>query len=481
MPPLTNEQKQVIDTQRQHQAGTNKDTRFSNTQNRTDFGYDNEAKDRGNISKPQSKVADITPALDTDDSILDSIPATDFVSIKWGNTQYDDGTYDAIVTGKVTGKTYYFKTHPNNWNNALSLANSATVGIHIGDIGQIERSEAKKMPEEQKHNFTLRLANLKQQSEQIMSPASGGNTWNEGFNEVGKPAGETLMSESNKHGTTWVNNATSEENLNAMDPFHKSSFHDQWRDDGNLNGMSFAATRNLSRAADRLNNKQWWTTKGLMTTDSNGNVNTSAEWGAYRKQPIETQEMRQMRMHEGLERQLISGDIARAQNVLNYNVEARKKRDELEYNTLAEYLKSNQQFASQIQNAMVQIKMIQPGSYQMQELYQQFMRAVGINEKQYWLENALNIAENEGPVQGLMVLAIAGAAMQLDTKSWYLSRYMSDRLRKGDDFMESLASYLQLEMDASKAQNDIAEDTASGNNPTPTSKDGYTSKHDRGD
>lgn len=98
---------------------------------------------------------------------------------------------------------------------------------------------------------------------------------------------------------------------------------------GNLNGMNFRDTRYMSRPADALNNE-----RHLKPTDIGhrtlhyGSTGTGAEGaGSERWEPIETQEMRQMRANEELDKRARQRDVDRQADVEDYALELRKMLD----------------------------------------------------------------------------------------------------------------------------------------------------------
>lgn len=119
-------------------------------------------------------------------------------------------------------------------------------------------------------------------------------------------------------------NANTDETRDKMDPHWKDNHaKDNWR--GNLNGKSFNSTLRLSRAADAMNNARHWN-PGLAgrRTNSSFGTNEMTEANSERWEPIETQEMRQMRANERMDERQRDYDIKRAAGVLDYGTELEK-------------------------------------------------------------------------------------------------------------------------------------------------------------
>ena len=100
---------------------------------------------------------------------------------------------------------------------------------------------------------------------------------------------------------------------------------------GNLNGMNFSDTRLMSRLADALNNE-----RHLKPTDIGhrtlhyGSTGTGADQaGSERWEPIETQEMRQMRQSERLDERALQYNQDRQKVIEDYPQKLREQMDKI--------------------------------------------------------------------------------------------------------------------------------------------------------
>lgn len=97
---------------------------------------------------------------------------------------------------------------------------------------------------------------------------------------------------------------------------------------GNLNGKTFTNTLGLSRLADALNNRRHWRAAKIgRRTNSSFGTNEYQEGHSERWEPIETQEMRQMRANEQVDAQARARQVNRAENIQDYPLESRKAAD----------------------------------------------------------------------------------------------------------------------------------------------------------
>ena len=99
---------------------------------------------------------------------------------------------------------------------------------------------------------------------------------------------------------------------------------------GNLNNRSFNTTLSQSRLADAFNNQRHWRAAKIgRRTNSGFGTNEYQEGYSEKWQPIETQEMRQMRADERLDEQARSRQVNRAENIQDYPLELQKMADKV--------------------------------------------------------------------------------------------------------------------------------------------------------
>ena len=127
------------------------------------------------------------------------------------------------------------------------------------------------------------------------------------------------------------------EEWNRRDPYWDWN-HAKDSKRGNLNGMSFRDTRLHSRLADALNNERHLkpTDIGRRTLHMGATGTGADQAGSERWEPIETQEMRQMRANERLDEIARGNDIERQRRIEDYPLDLREKMDEINMD-LAKY------------------------------------------------------------------------------------------------------------------------------------------------
>jgi hypothetical protein len=98
---------------------------------------------------------------------------------------------------------------------------------------------------------------------------------------------------------------------------------------GNLNNRSFGKTLGLSRLADALNNQRHWRAAQIgRRTNSGFGTHEYTPGYSERWEPIETQEMRQMRADERTDEAQRNRQVNRAENVQDYPLELQKMTDQ---------------------------------------------------------------------------------------------------------------------------------------------------------
>lgn len=98
---------------------------------------------------------------------------------------------------------------------------------------------------------------------------------------------------------------------------------------GNLNNRSFGKTLGLSRLADALNNQRHWRAAQIgRRTNSGFGTHEYTPGYSERWEPIETQEMRQMRANERMDETQRNRQIKRAEDVQDYPLELQRMTDQ---------------------------------------------------------------------------------------------------------------------------------------------------------
>lgn len=255
--------------------------------------------------------------------------------------------------------------------------------------------------------------------------------------EVAKLFENNQIPKGQQYSNGWFDGSINDDLLDRMNAQLYNTFFNEWRQGGNLNGMDFAATRNLSRAADRLNNRNWWKggNVGLNTVDGQQGYEASR---TYKREPIETQEMRQMRMQEELTKHRITGDIDNALETLRWRIEAGKQSRQMLYDTLRDITKGDQKVLDDLRNAMINVKYLTPGTLKFQEAMQEFLTKVGINKDAYWSNVINNLAMNQGVEVAMITGSIVGMSHNIDTNNYYTSQFIPWFLNNSNgDFLQN--------------------------------------------
>lgn len=121
--------------------------------------------------------------------------------------------------------------------------------------------------------------------------------------------------------------------------------------DGNLNGKKFTDTRNLSRLADALNNQRHLKlgNLGARTNSSFGSTQMQLP-GTERWEPIETQEMRQMRANEDIDKQIRERQFNRAENIKDYPFNLQQMQDKSNVDYMNNLARDIQEIEKEIQS-----------------------------------------------------------------------------------------------------------------------------------
>ena len=185
---------------------------------------------------------------------------------------------------------------------------------------------------------------------------------------------------------------------------------------GNLNGKSFAATLNLSRAADALNNMRHWDpgTTGFHTSGRMGSE--TAQMGkSERWEPIETQEMRQMRANETADALARQNDINRSGKVEDYALDRRKAMDDARVNMATALNMSDKEIDTAARQAAINVNMNLPAQTRMSQMLTNFTERL---RQRISTENGnylIGIFNSCGPeVASIMAPLLGGSYMPSD-------------------------------------------------------------------
>lgn len=171
----------------------------------------------------------------------------------------------------------------------------------------------------------------------INAPKASG-TYAEMQNGYGDKQAQADLQQAYANSREVANNYTTGAVGNAADPYYQQN---QAKNSklGNLNNKSYDDTLRLSRFADTINNSLWWTKPSDI---GNGAVGTSAYTapqlnGLEKREPIETQEMRQMRANEQVDA-----------TARNYAADLQSKVFEMSYNAITQNRDTDNALAKQL-------------------------------------------------------------------------------------------------------------------------------------
>ena len=405
-----------------------------------------------NIDEVGSRPSNVTsgvnrlPLVDTSLNVVKngiSYNFGDYFAIECRNKQDVPGTriYNLVPTDKakalgITGigetNGYLGETAYNNdtiGNIAKQLSNYSSVTKQAKDL------LTSKLPNDVPDTSTSAVGYVPENLTESKDPTEVQNTT---LDTTAKAFQNRHLKNTADLHNEWTERTNDEAHLDAMDPHRKSTFMNEWRDDDgdgqpdNFNGMSFNATRNLARAADRLNNREWWNGGTVMQAGmgANGTATGGRDDYAYKKQPIQTWETRQMDKMNRVDERRINRDVDRAAKVLDWNVDSRMMADKQELDVIKNILGGDQDFANKIKSAIIEVQISNPDRTRQQELLHRFIQDVSINEKAYYQNQIMQIFENDGYMAAIMYASLCHGFTQLDPESYIMSKILPDYRKK---------------------------------------------------
>lgn len=174
---------------------------------------------------------------------------------------------------------------------------------------------------------------------------------------------------------------------------------------GNLNDKSFQSTLNYSRLADRFNNHLDWEPSTVGRTTYHLGSTEGTTGNAYRRQPIETQEMRQMRSNERItdNARMLQTGLQGAMN--QYGLDLQRQSDTLQAQFGNQLGIGQDAINRALQQALITGEYVQPNSMEMQQKLQKFLQYLSFEVQTQRGGYMYNIYQQCGPV-------IAAYAMQ---------------------------------------------------------------------
>lgn len=184
---------------------------------------------------------------------------------------------------------------------------------------------------------------------------------------------------------------------------------------GNLNGMSFRNTRNLSRLADAVNNKlhKGPQSTGYRTNSSFGSQKEERTEG-HQWDPITTQEMRQMRANEQVDMSMRQGMVRQQQNVNDYEMDLQRKVDDVAI-TLSQALGINEvQIQEAARQAVLNINYTLPAQQRIQLIGASFLQRLANATRSEAVAWAYKIWQKNPAVGAYAMQSMTGGMLGLE-------------------------------------------------------------------
>lgn len=161
---------------------------------------------------------------------------------------------------------------------------------------------------------------------------------------------------------------------------------------GNLNNRSFGRTLRQSRLADALNNQRHWKAAKIgRRTNSGFGTNEFQEGYSERWEPIETQEMRQMRANERLDETARQRQINRAENIQDYPLELQKRADQYKQQLAYYQSQTGIDLNRLIQKGIIDSEYTQSWNTYWNNYVTRFATELGLDVKDRVFQKAINL------------------------------------------------------------------------------------------
>lgn len=197
-----------------------------------------------------------------------------------------------------------------------------------------------------------------------------------------------------------------------IDDEYRSNLDPNWNKDlakmGQLTGRSFLNNVSLSRMADAYNNR-----RHVKATDIGhrtlhyGVTGTGADQaGSERWEPIETQEMRQMRENERMNEQVRRNDIERQNKVRNYNYDISRDMDKY----VADYADFEKKLVANLYDDIARARTDVEYRQKMQTYLSEVLSEYEQGLRMYWNEHAINMAmrfTNDPEIKTMIIQAFS--------------------------------------------------------------------------
>ena len=228
---------------------------------------------------------------------------------------------------------------------------------------------------------------------------------------------------------------------------------------GNLNGLSGARTRNLSRMADAYNNATRWD-PGLAGRRTNSSFGTSnMQNSSYYKDKIDTQEMKQMRANERIDEQVRGYDAKRQDRVDSHNIAMQEWADQSAINLAGAIGQGDVAFGNALKQLVADVEYTQPNSNAMTAVMQRFISTlpyelkskVAAQAERAWLDNPAWAQAYAYIMSGTQIPGYEDSIKQ-ELFSSMMDEQIANGVPKGEAFIGAMVQFLKLGLNVSSAQ-----------------------------
>lgn len=198
---------------------------------------------------------------------------------------------------------------------------------------------------------------------------------------------------------------------------------------GNLNNKSFEQTLNLSRQADRFNNHLDWDPGHVGRTTYHLGSTESDTGHAYRRDPIETQEMRQMRANENVDALARQGQAGLQADMNRYGLDLQRQSDTLQAQFGQQLGLGQDAIAHALQSSLITGEYTQPNSMQMQQKLNRFMQELAFEMQTKKGGYIYDVYQKCGPVIASYVSQTINGVPGMSFDELMYSEYMQNALQ----------------------------------------------------
>ena len=215
--------------------------------------------------------------------------------------------------------------------------------------------------------------------------------------DVGSKENEQDIVDTTRGRSSQVQREFTPEQAKYVNPWQQNNFAMNSRY-GNLNNKRYANTLNLSRMADALNNQRHWIgAKVGRRTNSSFGTNDYQEGHSEHWEPINTQEIRQVRANERLDEAQRQQEIGLQSAINRYGFDLQKYMDEMSNRVIEATGNDNISFKRAMQDAMLDINYRNPSQLsqtQRTQIFSQYLQKeldAKVVQQAYniWLKNPM--------------------------------------------------------------------------------------------